>query len=111
MRPGRAMRIHTYENDLFNGEDAHFGYLIAYFTPQRKRGTAKVHSFNAQLYNIALFGRTNKVDLTHVFGNTMVSAQLDNGVNGCFLINPAEQTSAKQRTMCVQVLGFYPFPC
>ena len=90
-----AIFINTYKYDLINSKYTFLSDLVAHLAHQGDRGMAKMCCLYAQLNNVALFGRIDKIDLGHVFGNTAFSAQLYNGVYGSFLVYPAQQPAAK----------------
>ena len=103
------MFVHADENHFFDGEDAFLGDLIAGFAFEGEGGPAEVDGFYAQLDDISLTCGVDEIDLGDEFGDAAVGAQLDDGIDSGFFVDPAEEAAAEQGTVGVEVFGFDPF--
>lgn len=109
MRDGCAVFVHADEDHFFDGEDAFLGDLIAGFAFEGKGGPAEVDGLDTQFDDIALTGGVDEIDLGDEFGDAAVGAQLDDGIDGGFFVDPAEEATSEQGTVCVEVFRFDPF--
>lgn len=105
----QAVLAQVDEDHLLDGEDALAGDLVAHFTGQGDRGPAELGGGDAQLDDVALARGADEVDFGNVLGDHALVAQLDDGVDRRFFVDPAQQAAAEQRAVGVEVFGFYPF--
>jgi len=50
----------------------------------------------------------DEVDFGNVLGHHTLVAQLDDGVDRRLFVDPAQQATAEQRAVRIEVFGFYP---
>ena len=105
----QAILAEVDEDHFFHGEDAFARDLVAHFAGQGDGGAAELGGGDAQFDDVALARGADEVDFGDVLGDNALVAQLDDGVDRRFFVDPAQQAAAEQGAVGVEVFGFYPF--